>query len=125
MVRQKAAQSFVLLLHELTINAVKYGALSVPTGRVNARWSVGGDDRLGMFVLSWEETSGRTVVPPTRTGFGRKIVEDTMRRIGKYQIEYAPTGLKFRMEAPIEKVGWVIEDKPAPSRKHNMGPPAF
>ena len=41
------------------------------------------------------------------------IIDDTMRRIGKYRIEYAPTGLKFRMEAPIEKVGWVIEDKPA------------
>jgi PAS domain S-box-containing protein len=113
MVRQKAAQSFVLLLHELTTNAVKYGALSAPAGRIDVRWSVGGDDCPGMFVLSWDETSGPTVVPPTRTGFGRKIIDDTMRRIGKYQIEYAPTGLKFRMEAPIAKVGWVIENKPA------------
>ena len=114
MVREKAAQSFALILHELTTNAGKYGALSVPTGRVDVRWSVGRDDRPGMFVLSWEETGGPTVVPPTRTGFGRKIIEDTMRRIGSYQIEYAPSGLKFRMEAPIDKVGWVIEDKLAP-----------
>jgi PAS domain S-box-containing protein len=115
MVRQKAAQSFALLLHELTTNAVKYGALSIPAGRVNVRWGVGADGRPGMFVLSWEETGGPTVIPSTRSGFGRKIIKDTMRRIGKYHIEYASTGLEFRMEAPIEKVGWVIENTHAPS----------
>jgi PAS domain S-box-containing protein len=113
MVRQKATQSFALLLHELTTNAVKYGALSVPAGRVDVRWGVGLDHRPGLFVLSWEETGGPAVVPPTRSGYGRKIIEDTMRRIGKHQIEYAPSGLKYRMEAPIEKIGWVIEEKPA------------
>jgi two-component sensor histidine kinase len=105
MVRQKAAQSFALILHELTTNAVKYGALSVPAGRVDVRWSVGRDRQPDLFVLSWEETGGPAVVPPTRTGYGRKIIENTIRRIGRHQIEYAPSGLKFRMEAPIEKIG--------------------
>ena len=114
MVRQKAAQSFALLLHELTTNAVKYGALSVPGGRVMVRWSVDRESRPDQFVLCWEETGGPAVVPPTRAGYGRKIIQNTMRRIGKHQIEYAPLGLKFRMEAPIEKVGWVIEEKAAP-----------
>ncbi|MGZ8371605.1 MAG: PAS domain S-box protein [Rhodoplanes sp.] len=117
MVRQKAAQSFALLLHELTTNAVKYGALSVPAGRVDVRWRVdredGRDDSPGVFVLSWEETGGPVVVVPTRTGYGRKIIEDTMRRIGKHHIDYAQAGLKYRMEAPIEKVGWIIDEKPA------------
>jgi PAS domain S-box-containing protein len=117
MVRQKAAQSFALLLHELTTNAVKYGALSVPAGRVDVRWRVdredGRDDGPGQFVLSWEETGGPAVVVPTRTGYGRKIIEDTMRRIGKHNVEYAHAGLKYRMEAPIAKVGWVIDEKPA------------
>ena len=116
MVRQKAAQSFALLLHELTTNAVKYGALSVPAGRVDVRWRVdredGRDDSPGVFVLSWEETGGPVVVVPTRTGYGRKIIEDTMRRIGKHHIDYAQAGLKYRMEAPIEKVGWIIDEKP-------------
>ena len=114
MVRQNAAQSFALLLHELTTNAVKYGALSVPGGRVVVRWKVDRESHPDQFVLYWEETGGPIVIPPTRTGYGCKIVEGTMRRIGKHQIEYAPSGLKYRMEAPIEKVGWVIEDKPAP-----------
>jgi PAS domain S-box-containing protein len=111
MVGQRAAQSFTLLLHELTINAVKYGALSVPAGRVDVRWTVDREDYPGQFLLSWEETGGPVVVPPTRTGLGRKIIEDTMRRIGKYQIEYAPSGLKYQMEAPIKNVGWVMEEE--------------
>lgn len=114
MVRQEAAQSFALVLHELTTNAVKYGALSGPAGRVEVRWSVSRWEGPEMFVLSWGEAGELTVAPPSRTGYGRKIIEDTVRRIGQCQIEYAPSGLKFRMEAPIDKVGWVIEAKPAP-----------
>ena len=114
MVRQKAAQSFALLLHELTTNAVKYGALSVPAGRVAVRWNVDREQRPGLFILSWEETGGPVVTQPIRTGYGRRIIEDTMRRIGKHQIEYAESGLRYRMEAPVEKVGWVIEKKPPP-----------
>jgi PAS domain S-box-containing protein len=96
MVRQKAAQSFALILHELTTNAIKYGALSVPAGRVNVRWNVDRESHPGQFILCWEEIGGPEVVPPTRRGYGRTIIESTMRRIGRHQIEYAPTGLKFR-----------------------------
>ncbi|MFL9823918.1 PAS domain S-box protein [Rhodoplanes sp. SY1] len=110
MVKQNAAQSFALLLHELTTNAVKYGALSAPEGSIAVRWSVERDLRPMAFVLSWQEDGGPTVAPPTRSGYGRKIIEDTMRRIGKHSIEYAPQGLKYRMEAPLEKVGWVVDD---------------
>jgi PAS domain S-box-containing protein len=113
MVRRKAAQSFALLLHELTTNAVKYGALSVPGGRIDVRWDVDRSNHPGLFIFSWQEMGGPTVVAPTRTGYGRKIIEDTMRRIGKHQIEYAPSGVKYRMEAPIDKIGWVIGEEPA------------
>ena len=50
-VRQQAAQSFALLLHELTTNAVKYGALSVPAGRVVVRWKVDRESHPDQFVL--------------------------------------------------------------------------
>lgn len=108
MVRQNAAQSFTLLLHELTTNAVKYGALSAPGGCVEVRWTIDQGNQPAKFVLSWEESGGPPVVPPTRSGYGRKIIEDTIRRIGKHQIDYATAGMKYRMEAPLEKVGWVI-----------------
>lgn len=111
MVRRNAAQSFALLLHELTTNAVKYGALSARGGRVDVRWTIDRDSQPARFILSWEESGGPVVTPPTRSGYGRKIIEDTIRRIGRHQIEYAATGLKYRMEAPLEKVGWVIDEK--------------
>ncbi|EJW09527.1 histidine protein kinase [Rhodovulum sp. PH10] len=114
MVKQNAAQSFALLLHELTTNAVKYGALSAPKGSIAVEWRVEREPVPNAFVLSWQEHGGPDVVPPTRSGYGRKIIEDTMRRIGKHQIEYAPDGLRYRMEAPLEKVGWVVEDVSPP-----------
>jgi two-component sensor histidine kinase len=92
---------------------VKYGALSSPAGRVEVRWRIDHDRQPPMFILSWEETGGPVVAPPTRSGYGRKIIEDTIRRIGKHQINYAPTGLTYRMEAPLDKVGWVIAE-PSP-----------
>lgn len=109
MLREKAAQSFAMILHELTTNAVKYGALSVPAGRVDIRWSVGADGRPDLFFLSWQETGGPTVIPPTATGYGRKIIESTMRRLGKCQLDYAPSGLEFSMEVPLAKIGWVTQ----------------
>jgi two-component sensor histidine kinase len=87
LVRQKAAQSFALILHELTTNAVKYGALSVPAGRVNVSWNVDREAILASSSCAGRETGGPAVVPPTRTGYGRKIIENTMRRIGRHQIE--------------------------------------
>lgn len=121
MVRRNAAQSFALLLHELTTNAVKYGALSARGGHVDVRWTIDRETQPAKFVLSWEESGGPEVVPPTRSGYGRKIIEDTIRRIGRHQIDYAPTGMKYRMEAPLEKVGWVIEEPGAPEPEKARG----
>lgn len=117
MVREKVAQSVAMILHELTTNAVKYGALSVPAGRVDVRWSVGANDHPDLFVLSWQERGGPKVVPPTVTGHGCKIIESTMRRIGKYQVEYAPSGLEFWMEAPLEEIGWLIQQSAGATRE--------
>jgi two-component sensor histidine kinase len=114
MVRQASAQSFALLFHELATNAVKYGALSVPEGRIAIRWGVDKGLRPAVFSFSWQEAGGPAVGPPTRTGFGRKVIEDTARRLGKYRIDYAPEGLKCQMEAPLDKVGWTTEESPRP-----------
>lgn len=109
MVRQNAVQIFALLFHELATNAVKYGALSAQSGRVSARWSI--DQELGkaMFSFFWTESGGPVVLPPTRMGYGRRIIEDTVRRLGSYRIDYAPGGLKYEMHALLDEVGWAIE----------------
>jgi two-component sensor histidine kinase len=110
MVRQNAAQSFALLFHELATNAVKYGSLSARHGRVAVCWGVDAAAQPPIFSFSWEESGGPPVDPPTRAGYGRKIIEDTVRRLGKQHIDYARTGLQYRMEALLDKVGWVIEE---------------
>lgn len=66
------AQTMALAVHELATNAIKYGALSVPSGRVRIEWEVRRGDQL---LLRWTETGGPAVKPPTRQGFGTRAIE--------------------------------------------------
>ncbi len=68
-----------MALHELATNAVKHGALSVPGGRVSLSWSAD-EDAAGLMRLCWRETGGPPVAaPPTRRGFGSRVLEATLR----------------------------------------------
>ena len=67
----KAAQSIGLALHELCTNALKYGALSHPSGKVRVSWEI----RDKTLHLVWKEVDGPPVVPPSRSGFGRVVSE--------------------------------------------------
>jgi two-component sensor histidine kinase len=95
-----------MLLHELATNAAKYGALSVPEGRVEVRWTLregpGGARRLD---LAWEETGGPPVRPPTRRGFGTQLIERAIARdLGAEVVaDYAPGGLRFRLSMPLSE----------------------
>jgi PAS domain S-box-containing protein len=68
----KAAQSIAIVLHELATNAAKYGALSVPTGRLNIEWSVKADKGLA---IRWIESGVSELTPPTHEGFGTRIIK--------------------------------------------------
>lgn len=59
-----------LVLHELGTNAAKYGALSVPGGRVRLSWQVAGEE----LVLQWKESGGPRVAPPSHQGFGSTLI---------------------------------------------------
>lgn len=89
----RSATAFVLALHELATNAVKYGALSNDAGSVTVTWSVE-DARLRMV---WTEHGGPAVKQPTRRGFGSRMIEQALSASieGKASIEYRPTGLVF------------------------------
>jgi PAS domain S-box-containing protein len=63
------AQLVALVLHELATNAVKYGALSAPQGRVTVEWAMG-----EQLSLRWRETGGPKVMPPDRQGFGTNLI---------------------------------------------------
>jgi two-component sensor histidine kinase len=90
-----SAQAIGLALHELATNAGKYGALSTDTGRVDVRWRTDGDT----FTMSWTERNGPPVSAPKRRGFGTIVMETMTERSvdGKVDIDYAPTGLTWRL----------------------------
>jgi PAS domain S-box-containing protein len=92
------AQTIGLALHELATNAGKYGALSVDEGRVDVRWQLDGN----VFAISWTERNGPPVSQPRRRGFGT-IVVDSMAKMsvnGEVQLDYAPSGLMWRLSCP-------------------------
>jgi len=71
LLKPRSAQSLAVALHELTTNAVKYGALSVIVGRVRVEWSLATDGRL---VIVWTECLGPRVSAPLHQGFGTRVV---------------------------------------------------
>ena len=93
-----------LALHELSTNAAKHGALSVPEGRVSIRWGTLNDPERGERLwLRWAETAGPPVVPPTRRGFGtdvtRRLVARALR--GTVNFDFAETGIIWHLDAPM------------------------
>ena len=96
----RAALSFTLVLHELATNAVKYGALSVPDGRVVVDWQLqqcAGTERL---VFTWAEQGGPPVTMPTRKGFGTRLIDSMGRSFGgRSELRYPPEGVCWLVEA--------------------------
>jgi PAS domain S-box-containing protein len=94
------AQAIAVTLHELTTNAAKYGALSVPEGRVQIEWSRIPD---GKVRLRWTETNGPPAKRPTRPGFGTHAMESMIRDhlAGELNFDWQTSGLiceiKFAM----------------------------
>tara|TARA_R110002020_G_scaffold137805_3_gene307443 strand:- start:5732 stop:7213 length:1482 start_codon:yes stop_codon:yes gene_type:complete len=82
----RASISLAMLVHELSTNAVKYGALSSESGRVAIAWSEGPD---GVFKLVWRETGGPSAVQPERKGFGSRLIEKIVS--GEFGGSYAPS----------------------------------
>jgi two-component sensor histidine kinase len=91
-----------MLLHELATNATKHGALSAPEGRIELSWSTAD----GLLHLLWREEGGPPVRAPSRRGFGRQLVEGAVAHDlrGQAEIEFAPTGLRYRLRAPLVEI---------------------
>jgi PAS domain S-box-containing protein len=86
-----ALTALALVLHELATNAAKYGALSTVDGHVELKWSHETDGRLN---LRWTETGGPTVSPPTRRGFGGRIIERMIAQLkGQSHFDWRANGL--------------------------------
>lgn len=99
----KAALSLALTLHELATNAVKYGALSVPAGRVTVAWDVALEAGEPTVRMTWRESGGPRVVVPSRKGFGSRLIERGLVGAvgGTVSLDYEPAGLVCRLAAPL------------------------
>lgn len=107
------AQTLALALHELATNSAKYGALSSETGTLLVRWQVSEPD----FRLDWIESGGPPVSPPSKKGFGTKIltksVSEQLR--GRIKFDWKPAGLHFFMQIPHQTRPYSEAHKPTNS----------
>jgi PAS domain S-box-containing protein len=109
----KVAVTLAMALHELMTNAAKYGALSAPEGRVAVTWSLDDmEDGRQRLALTWDERGGPPVAPPTRRGFGSRLIERQLplEFDGSAALTFAPTGVSCRMTIPLTPLGWVGQD---------------
>jgi two-component sensor histidine kinase len=112
----RATHALTLALHELGANAMRYGALSTETGRVEIKWRSRPE---GGFELTWTEQNGPSVSPPTRRGFGSTLLE----RVTGKELGGAAT-LDFRAEglrAVITADNSALAASPTPQPTHPAG----
>jgi len=102
--------TLAMALHELATNAAKYGALSVPKGRVEVTWSVVDAAESPRVAIEWVETGGPPVKPPARRGFGSQLIERAVayELHASVQRDFLPEGVRCRIEFPLtDKTGYV------------------
>jgi PAS domain S-box-containing protein len=98
----KAVVAIGMAIHELATNAAKYGALSIPEGRLKVDWRVEDGPRPTLR-LTWTERDGPPVTPPTRLGFGARLLERGLagELSGDVTLTYDSLGLICRMGLPM------------------------
>lgn len=102
--RPDLVHAITLAVHELATNAAKYGALSVPEGHVAIAWETddGSGSREPRFRISWRESNGPPVTPPSRRGFGHVVITDMVASSlrGAVTLDYAREGLRWTLDMP-------------------------
>ncbi|WP_442755572.1 sensor histidine kinase [Methylocystis sp. JAN1] len=98
----RIAAALAMTLHELCTNAVKYGALS-RDGRVAISWGVDASRNTPQLRFSWREYGGPAVDPPSRKGFGTRLIERTLAADagGEVKLAYLRDGLRCEIAAPL------------------------
>lgn len=104
--RPRAVLTLAMVVHELTTNAAKYGALSVPSGCVEVRWAPAEQGDRKSLRLDWIESGGPEVKVPERRSFGSRFIEGSVKAElnGTARLVYAPEGLRCEMSMPWKVV---------------------
>jgi two-component sensor histidine kinase len=95
LVSAQTGGSLALAVHELATNALKYGALSQPTGTVQLSWALRAEGSGQRLVMDWREAGGPSVRPPTEEGFGTRLIRTTAanEKEASVELSFAATGL--------------------------------
>jgi len=99
----QAALALSMVLHELSTNALKYGALSSEAGKVEIRWTAPRTSDAQMSLV-WRESGGPPVAPPARMGFGSRLIQRGLAADlrGSAVLRFEPDGLVCEMELMAE-----------------------
>jgi PAS domain S-box-containing protein len=103
----KAALTLALVFHELATNSAKHGALSgAAAGKIDIAWQVEPTPQGDRIGLRWQESGGPPVTPPTRKGFGSRLIEGGLARDldGEVHLDYEPAGLVCKILMPLPQV---------------------
>jgi two-component sensor histidine kinase len=104
----KLALALGVALHELGTNAAKYGALSNDEGYIEIAWTLAPHSQQGReFRLRCRERNGPPVTPPSRTGFGTRLIQRNLAAEfeGEVKLTYQPDGVECTIYAPVEGLG--------------------
>ncbi|MBX6322380.1 MAG: PAS domain-containing protein, partial [Rhodospirillaceae bacterium] len=104
--RSQQAQNLALVIHELATNAAKYGALSVPTGRVTVTWTADLDRNPPALRIQWQESGGPPVRPPQHQGFGTRLILNAFRQDEEAAaaLDFDPAGVRCSFSLPVWRV---------------------
>ncbi len=96
------ALALSMAVHELATNAAKYGSLSVSTGQVSISWTIMPGEPKHLSLI-WQERGGPRVAPPTRRGFGTRLIERSLAQelAGDVNLAYDPSGVVCTIKAPL------------------------
>ncbi|MGE7367480.1 sensor histidine kinase [Neorhizobium sp. NPDC001467] len=112
--KAEAVQNLGLILHELTTNSMKYGALSTPHGRVLISWGdIATESGEQTLKLVWSESGGPPVRTPSSTGFGTTIIKRHAAAafVGRADVDYLPEGFRWTLTAPRNQLERTAEDR--------------
>lgn len=100
----RQALAFSMAVYELATNAVKYGSLSAPEGKVSLNWSVDESARPAILKLEWTERGGPSPVVPTTKGFGAFIIDRAiaMETSGEVEMAYPSEGFEWRLRMQLD-----------------------
>jgi PAS domain S-box-containing protein len=105
-IKPEAAQNLGLALHELAVNAAKFGALSVATGHVSITWSRLESTEGNAVELDWRERLGPKVKSRRRKGFGSMVIERNLARVldAEVNMDFDPNGLHCHIVIPASQI---------------------